>query len=503
MPDPNRLSIVNPIRINPGLFHFVLRSEWAVEPVNLNQPLNSESWENAGALKFDKGWVLAKNDANFLYLAIDVTADTGDDPGTDDYFWLTFDVNRDRSISSNTDINYGVHRGEPENLGKQFYLGSARWTGLHSTDSEVKQEFGVSEYSDEPHRIWKFKIDLDELRVNLAWPFSTPHSFFGLRVKSENPSFKEDFPDNFYKDFSGLRQIIFSRKPTIPSKDMHNIFGSIGLIPSKKIDSGGRATTDSGYYVRVQNAAFGGRLNVIGNRNKIKDMWAKNRRKYKVQIKAPGSSSFNDLISSWTNYRWNGTDHVLETFSANSSGFYFLANPNKDYSIDNLLIQFPTGFLPNGKATLRIRFYNTSGSGSSSADQEDLDIYIDNHLPSAVIEKVLHGGSEIDACAIEKIGPDPDGLRFRLTGHDPEGNLLNVHFRATYGENQSAHIFSEGYPPSKGNWKGFEDKLLPDTWRPPVTCAYSFVLTARARTTNGYRYIGRSTYHKNLTLLLD
>ena len=503
MPDPNRFSIINPIPILPGRFLFSLRSEWAVEPINLNEPLNSDGWKHAGALKFAKGWVLAKNDANFLYLAIDVTEDTGNDPGTDDYFWLTFDVDRDRSISSSTDINYGVERGEPGNMGRQIYLGAGRWTGLHSTNSEVRQEFGVSEKSDRPHRIWKFKIDLDEINVNLAWPFSTPRSFFGLRVRSKSPSFTEDFPDDFFKDFKGLRQIIFSRKPRISTKDMRNIFGSIGLIPCGLIDPDGRVTTDSSYYVSVQNAAFGGRLNVIGNPNKIQDMWNKNRRKYKVQIKAPGSSSFEDLISSWTNYYWNGTDHVLETFSATSSGFYKLANPGRDYSIDDLLIQFPTGFLPAGKATLRIRFYNTTGTGSSNADREDLDIYIDNHLPAAVIEKVLHNGSEIDACAIEEIGPDPDGLRFRITAHDPEGNLRGVHFRATYGENQATSIFSEGYDPSRGDWKGYEDRLLPGTWRPPVTCAYSFVLTATARTTNGYSYIGRSTYHKNLTLLLE
>lgn len=500
MPDPNRFSIINPIPILPGRFLFSLRSEWAVEPINLNEPLNSDSWKHAGALKFAKGWVLAKNDARFLYLAIDVTEDTGNDPDTDDYFWLTFDVNRDRSISSNTDINYGVYPSNPETLGKQFYLGPARWTGLQSTGSEVVSEFGVSEKSDTPHRIWKFRIELDELRVNLAWPFSTPHSFFGLRVKSGSPSFREDFPDNFYKDFKGLRQIIFSRKPRIPTKDMHKIFGSIGLIPSKKIESDGRATTDPSYYVPVQKAAFGGRLNVIGNPNTMRNMWRSNKRKYKVQIKAPGSSSFEDLISSWTNYRWNGTDHVLETFSATSSGFYKLPNPGRDYSIDDLLIQFPTGFLPAGKATLRVQFYSASGT---AAEKEELGIYIDNHLPAAVIEKVLHNGSEIDACSIEEIGPDPDGLRFRITAHDPEGNLRSVHFRATYGENQSTSIFSEGYDPSKGNWKGYEDRLLPGTWRPPVTCAYSFVLTATARTTNGYDYIGRSTYHKNLTLLLE
>lgn len=502
MPNLNRISVIDPIRINPFPFNFPLISKWAVEPINLQQPLNAGGWDEAGKLKFNKGWILAKNDAKFLYLALDVTEDTGNDPLTGDYFWLSFDINRDKSISSNVDINYGVYPNQPDKLGKQYYLGPARWTGLQNTTAEVKQEFGISENSASTHRIWKFKIELSELKVNLVWPLGTPHTFFGFRVKSEKPKFVEDVPANFYNDFSKLRQIIFSRKPAIPSKDMGVIFGSVGLIPAKKI-SGGRATTDSGYYVKVDNAAFGGTLNIIGNRNKIIEMWNNNKRKYKVQIKVPGSSNFEDLFSSWNNYRWSGTDVILETYSASSSGFYMLANPNKDYSIDDLLIQFPTGFIPAGLATLRIRFYNTVGTGSSNSDQEDLTLFIDNHLPSAIIENVLHNNAEIGACAIENIGPAPDGLRFRITAHDPEGNLLNVHFRANYGENQSSNIFSEGYTASKGNWKGFTNKLLPGTWRPPVTCAYSFILTAHARTTNGYSYIGRSTYHRNLTLLLD
>jgi len=37
---------------------------------------------------------------------------------------------------------------------------------------------------------------------------------------------------------------------------------------------------------------------------------------------------------------------------------------------------------------------------------------------------------------------------------------------------------------------------------PPITCAYSFVIAAYARTTNGYSYIGYVSYFRNLTLLL-
>lgn len=54
MPDPTPISVINPIRINPGLFRFLLRSQWAFEPISLNKPLNDGSWEDAGTMKFDK-----------------------------------------------------------------------------------------------------------------------------------------------------------------------------------------------------------------------------------------------------------------------------------------------------------------------------------------------------------------------------------------------------------------------------------------------------------------
>lgn len=101
----------------PLLFAFPLKSEWAVNPIDLNTPINSGDWENAGKLKFSRGYVLAKNDARFLYLALDVIEDTGNDSSTKDYFWLSFDTNRDRSITANRDINYALYPGQPNKLG--------------------------------------------------------------------------------------------------------------------------------------------------------------------------------------------------------------------------------------------------------------------------------------------------------------------------------------------------------------------------------------------------
>ncbi|WP_026953393.1 hypothetical protein [Algoriphagus mannitolivorans] len=494
------LSITSPL-----VFAMPFKSEWAQQPIDLNSPLNSGSWDDAGTLSFSRGVVLAKNDAKFLYLALDVVQDTGNDSSTNDYFWLSFDVNRDRGITANQDINYGLYPGQPDKLGRQFYLGPGSWTGLQSSPSlsEVRQEFGPSMNSSTPHRIWKFKLDLKEINVAISWPLSTPFTYFGFRVKSTNPSFTTDFPGNFFKDFTKLRQLILSRKPTIPSAQLGPLVGSVGLIPTTKIDAGGRATTDAGYYVAVQNAAFGGTLNLIGNRAKIQDLWNQGIKKYRVEITPPGGSA-QKLISNWSNYRWNGSTYVLESFSASTLGFYELTNPAQDYSIDDLLIQFPTTALLPGLYQIKVIFYKRVGAVDVPDANQTLGLFIDNSLPAVNIDSIKHGRTEVSACAIETIGAAPDGLNFRISANDPEGNLLGINFYATYGAGQSVGIFSEGYTPAKGNWGGYTNHLVPASgnWRPPQSCAYSFVLTASARTTNGYNYIGHNSIHRNLTLLL-
>ena len=494
------LSITTPI-----LFALPLRSEWAVNPIDINKPIMAGDWDEAGSLKFSRGYVLAKNDANFLYLALDVVSDTGNDPGTNDYFWLSFDNDRDRNITSGVDVNYGLYPGQPNKLGKQKYLGPGQWTGLLSdpSNSAVVQEFGASPNSSESHRIWKFRIQLSEINVALSWPLSTPYTYFGFRVKSSNPGFTTDFPTNFYKDFTKLRQLILSRKPSIPSEDLGSLVGSVGLIPTTKISfTTGRATTDSGYYHFVENAAFGGTLNLIGNRTKMQSLYGAGNRKYKVEIAGPGGGSYTKLISNWSNYRWTGSTYALESFAPNSFGYYQLADPNTDYSIDDLLLQFPTTGLLPGIYSVKVTFY--LGTSYTELETQVLKLYIDNHVPDVVIQSVKHGSSEVSACAIETIGAVPDGLNFRVTANDPDGNLRGVSFYATYGEGLSTSIYSESYTPAKGNWAGFVNKLIPASgnWRPSQSCAYSFVLAASARTTNGYSWVGHNKTHRNLTLLL-
>ncbi|MEP0712946.1 MAG: hypothetical protein ABJC55_13595 [Algoriphagus sp.] len=494
------LSITSPI-----IFALPLRSEWAVNPVDINKPVTEGDWEGAGSLKFSRGYVLAKNDARYLYLMLDVVADTGNDSETNDYFWLTFDNTRDRAITSGVDVNYGLYPGQPNKLGRQKYLGPGSWTGLLSdpSTSGVVQEFGTSPNSDVSHRMWKFRIELSEINVALYWPLSTAFTYFGFRVKSSNPGFTTDFPGDFYKDFTKLRQLILSRKPTIPAKDLGPLVGSVGLIPTTKIsNSSGRATTDAGYYHFVQNAAFGGTLNLIGNRTKMQELWNAGNRKYKVEIAGPDGGSFVKLFSNWSNYRWNGSTYALESFAPNSYGYYQLADLAVDYSIDDLLIQFPTSGLLPGMYSVKVTFF--IGTSYTELDSQVITLFIDNHVPSAIIESVKHGRSEVSACAIETIGAAPDGLNFRITANDTEGNLRDVNFYATYGDGLSSRIHYEEYSTDKANWAGFVNKLIPASgnWRPAQSCAYSFIVAVSARTTNGYSWVGRNSTHRNVTLLI-
>jgi hypothetical protein len=492
--------------INPFPLILPLRSVWADAPMDLDAPLDSGAWAGAGRMKFPKGWVLVKNDARFLYLALDVVDDVGNDPGTGDYFWLTFDVNRDRSITANKDLNFGTPPNQPDQLMKQFYLGPNRWTGLQATPSAVRTEFGPSENSAKKHRIWKFRIDLAEIAVNLAWPLGTPHTFFGFRVNSTTPSFIQEVPTGFASDFAGLRQLVLSRRPTISESLLGPVIGSVGLIPTTAISASGRATTEAGYFLQVQNAAFGGTLNLIGNRTTLANLWSQGARKYRVQIAPPGAASYSDLISTWSNYRWNPSQnkYVLVSHAPTAAGFYQLPNPGYDYSIDDLLIQFPTGSFAPGIHRVRVAFYQNDAVTIVPSTPQILKLYIDNHIPLAVIESIQYKGAEVSACAIQKLGAAPDGVRFRITASDGEGNLLGVTLEGTYGNNQKASIFNQQYAPAMGNWAGFTNQWVPatGTWRPPQTCAYSFVLRVTARTTNGYNYIGHNIALRNLTLML-
>jgi hypothetical protein len=489
-----------------------LISKWTETPIEPTTSVMDSAWNGAGEYEFPKGWVYAKNDAKFLYMVLDVVADTGNDFGTGDYYWLSFDVDENRGISANKDVNYGLYPGFPNKMGIQKYLGPGTWTGISEPpESKSRVEFGPSPKSATPHRIWKFKIALSEINASLFFPFGVPYTYFGFRVSSSNPAFTADHPLNFYKDFSNLTRLYFARKPAPSPALLGAIIGTVGLIPTSGSvlnAATGRATTAAGYFIEAKNAAFGGVLNFIGNSVNVTALIGVGASKYRILHAVPGSAAFLPLVSAWTNYRWTGANYVPESFSADGLKQYTLVNPATEYAIDDLLIQFSTYGMDTGLHRFKVEFFKADGVTPVTSAAQVLTLYIDNNVPHVNINSIKHGATEVTACAIEQIGPGTDGLTFNVTANDPEGNLLSWSFSATYGENQYAPIYNQHYDTAVlpgTNWAGVQNFAVPTTpanWRPPVQCAYSFIVQAQARTTNGYGYIGHSTYHRNLTLLV-
>ena len=253
-------------------------STWAQSPIHLTETLNDAVWANAGKMAIPGGFLMLKNDAHFLYAALDLVKDTSNDTGTGDYFWFTFDRDRNGNINPNVDVNYGLYPGQPDKMGRQYYLGPGTWTGLLNeiSQSACKMAFESSPNSPSAHRIWKLRFEIADLKVSFAPSRLPPFTKFGIKVHSSaSPGFDHNTPANFYTSFAGLHTLYFSRKPVVPSTAEGPVLGSVGLIPTTKINAAtGKATTDPGYYVHVQNAAFGGVLNVIGNRTTLQNVWA-------------------------------------------------------------------------------------------------------------------------------------------------------------------------------------------------------------------------------------
>ncbi len=202
-----------------------LSSTYASTPPSIDGVVGFGEWQISNRLNFDHGFITALNDGIRLYILVDVLKDTASD--SSDFFWLTFDVNRDRAITANLDLNYALHP-DTRNMRYQFYLGPATWTGLQpDTRSSKGAGFGcfladgtfafvwpLSVICDS-HRVWEFGIDLAEIG---AQPGDTVN--MGLRVASPNPSFSDDIPANFYNDFTNLIQVSLATLPApIPPAD--------------------------------------------------------------------------------------------------------------------------------------------------------------------------------------------------------------------------------------------------------------------------------------------
>ena len=488
-----------------------IRSTWTSTPITVDGALTAGQWAGCGQIPIPgAGFLMAKNDHQYLYLAFDLTADTGNDAGTGDYFWLSFDLNGDGVITPRRDTNYGIWPSTPIKLARQYYLGPGTWTGIltETSPSFVRRGFSASPNSATPHRIWEFKLSLEELGVNLGDLDRTSMLRFGLRVHSGTPAMVRDFPANFYNNFANLHEMFLANGPAFSAPGP--IIGGVGLIPSTAIGADGYATTAPGYFLPVQDCAFGGTLNIIGNRTTLQNAYAAGARKYLVEH-AYGSPAgiYTPIRQSWNNYRWTGLTYTLEPFGPDAGNFYPLPTPTDDYSIDDLLLQWnsTSAEFSNGLHHFRVRFFRPDGTevpiAVPAGIRREVSLMLDNSAPLVQINKIFHNGAEVQPCDIVNLAPT-DTLTANLAVQDAQGNLQSYQFGASYGHGASTETLASGnYTPNPTKrWEGgtsiavlnFADKI-------PQSCAYRFGLGANQKITNGYTgYFGPYTDSLHVTI---
>jgi hypothetical protein len=174
-------------------------------PPEIDGEVSENEWNAARRIMLTHGSMLVQNDAANLYLLIDSTGDTHDDPPLasspwGDYIQLVFDVNIDSQMTEDIDVLFGVYPGT-QNLGKEYYLGSG-WTGLYPTSSKLSAGFGSSIFEQNAHRIWEVAISLPEIK---AVPGSRVR--LGLKLYSQTPSFTDLHPNDLFSSFSNLIEI--------------------------------------------------------------------------------------------------------------------------------------------------------------------------------------------------------------------------------------------------------------------------------------------------------
>lgn len=473
-----------------------VRSAWALTPILVNGVMPAPEWAGAGQLDIPRGKLLVKNDATFLYVALDLVQDTGNSPGTGDYFWFSVDVNNDKAITPRRDVNYALYPGQPNKLGRQYFLGPSTWTGLLNevSPARVAIGFGPSPNGAAPHRMWELRIPLAELGIDLAASPTPPVVRFGVRVSSTSPAFTHDFPANFHASFANLPRIVLATAPSVayPPGLAGAVIGGVGLIPATKIDVDGYATTDPGYFLRVDDAPFAGVVHLIGNRALLQSLWAAGARRYRVLRRIGTAGAFAPILQSWSNYRWTAATYVLESFGPDAGGSYPMLDPAVDYSIDDLLLQWNTTTEPGGVHQFQVQFFRADMTPVPTPAQT-LAVMVDNAPPQVDIVELLHDGAAVPACAIVHLAAN-DGVRVRFTVNDPEGHLGRYELAASYGDGQSAAIpgGSDTYAANKSpatphKWSGVTNEEVPTgEWVPPVTCAYQFGVTGWSRVTNGY-----------------
>ena len=412
---------------------------------------------------------------------------------------------------------FSLFPGQPNRLGKWPVLGPGITEPVPNTQviaSSTRRGFGASPNSATPHRVWEIRLDLAEIGVNLSASTTPPVVKVGIRVASSSPAFVFDTPSNVASDFSHFHDVVLATSPDPGDYAglAGAVMGGVGLIPASATvisPTTGLATTDPSYRLHVTNAGFGGVLDILGNNVTITSLFGVGaskfvvRHRYGATLAAANAAAWSHLRTSWTNYRWDGSTYVLESFGPDAADMYPILNPAGDYSIQKLLFQWSSYTAPNGFHQFELDFFN-AGGGPVAAPAQRLTLFVDNTAPDVQLFDILHGDAPVPACGMITLTGPADGVRIVYRAFDAEGLLGGYSVDAAWGQNQGANITSDNYAAHSAStsWQGTTGpSATTDLWHPPITCAYTFSVSASGRVTNGYSpNIQSSRTFRNITI---
>lgn len=479
-------------------------STWSPTAPRIDGSIVDGEWSGAGVVPLPGhpgGTVLVQNDARFLYVGIDLPEDTEPTPDPADYFWFSVDIDQDGAITPNVDLNYA--QMAPSHLVLQHYLGPNQWTPAlpDQTDSVCARGFGPSSLDTRPHATWTARLDLGELE---AVPGGVV--FFGLRVSSADPPVTHDVPDLFFTDFSSLVKLHLAERPTIPAELAGDVLAGVGLVPATQIVDG-YASTHPGYYPHVEDAAFGGLLNLIGNGDTLARLWAAGARRYRILHQYAGGG-FTPIDQAWTNYLRVGRRYQPRPFGPDAAHTYPLTDPNDEYSVDDLLLQWNSTTFSSGLHDFRAEFFAADGTPVPVGTDQALILMVDNGQPVVRVDAILApDGTPVQPCDFVLLEKG-EGVQIVVTATEPRGHLLDWRLTAEYGNATPLDLggasYPAGSPPRDRRWYGATRVTMPadGPFDPPRTCAYLFRVRAGMRVTNGYTpYIGGAATFQTLTLV--
>ena len=300
----------------------------------------------------------------------------------------------------------------------------------------------------------------------------------------------------------------------------------VGFVPIDRISSSGYASTDAGYFFHVTGAPFGGTLPINFNHPRA---WTVFGARY-YQIIVDGTPR----PGTWSDYKWNpspspGHSELVPT-SSDPSGLFPVRDPADLWPVNPFLGDLlDTSSIPDGPHTVSLALFDAGLVPISMGGEPftSATLQIDNGAPIAMIEQILHDGTEVPVC--ETVTTGSYDFTFQITASKSNGHLRAWTLTAEWGDNRYKTVASESYPvppipppipDPPPPWTGVSSGIVPPTpWdcradlpSPPAApgtpdptswhCAHTFQLDVWDRVTNGWSHQHYAVWRRSITINL-